>query len=230
MDVAEADVSARVRAVVLEQGGRPASGGLGGQTRPPEEVLVVGPDGVRAALDADADWLWLLDGSVAPREDALARLLETLDSFEDLPSPDLLVSKIVRSDGSLDPGSLPVAQVRDPDLAVAAFERHLLSLRVARRGSLLVRTSAVVAIAARWPHLDPFMDDLEWTARLLKSRTGLLVPGSSATRLSRSTTRRAVRELPRRTRLLLGDSLELGDKPWFAFRFAEEALADLRSR
>lgn len=221
-------MSERVRAIVLEHEGRPASRGPESQTRPPDEVLVVGDDGVRAAMDADADWLWLLDGSVAPQADALARLLDAHQRFGQLPPPDLLVSKIVRPDGSLDPGSLPVAQVRDPDLAVAAFEQRLLSLRVARRGSLLVRRAAAAALAARWPHLDPFLDDLEWTARLLKSRTGLLVPGSLGTRVSGSATRRGVRELPRRVKLLLGDSVELGDKPWFAFRFAEEAVADLR--
>ena len=109
----------------------------------------------------------------------------------------------------------------------------MLAIRVARRGSLLVHGSGLEVMRTQWPRLTPFADDLEWTARLLKQRPGLLVPGSVAVR---SREGRGARprllglEPARRIRLLLGDAIEFGDKPWFVFRFAEEAMAELRER
>jgi len=148
-----------------------------------------------------------------------------------LPVPRLLASKVVLPDGSLHKASLPVAQIRDPDLAISSFERRVLSIRVARRGSLLVHRSGLEAMHSQWPGLTPFADDLEWSARLLKQRPGLLVPGSVAVRSRGGQGAPSVApELARRIRLLLGDAIEFGDKPWFAFRFVEEALAERRAR
>lgn len=227
------------------------------QTRKPDELIIalpasdatpqsrdpaVLPDGARPAtgaaealhmaLDGEASWLWLLDGSALPAPAALACLLGYVD-LPGMPPPVLLASKVMRQDGSLDPTALPVAQARDPDFAVAAFERRVLSLRMARRGSLLVARSAFEAVASRWPHLTPFAEDLEWTARALKHRPGLLVPASIVVRrppVNRNGLLPDRAEIASRLRLLLGGAIELGDKPWFAFRFLEEALAGLRRR
>lgn len=203
------------------------------QTRPPDEVIALPPGGHEAlptGLAARADWVWLLDGSVVPEPAALETLLGASGQWDELPVPGLLASKVVLPDGSLDKASLPVAQIRDPDVTVSSFERHLLSIRVARRGSLLVHRWALEAMDSQWPKLTPFADDLEWSARLLKDRLGLLVPGSVAVRSQGGQAALPGRELARRIRLLLGDAIEFGDKPWFAFRFAEEALAELRMR
>ena len=211
-------------------------GALERQTRAPDEVLTLprAVDGaLSAALATQATWIWLLDGSAVPEPAALETLLSVPECNGDLPFPALLASKVVLSDGSLDKASLPVAQIRDPDFAISSFERRVLSIRVARRGSVLVHRSGLEAIHSKWPSLTPFADDLEWSARLLKHRPGLLVPASVAVRLQRGrrTRPRVVGlELARRTRLLLGDAIEFGDKPWFAFRFVEEALAELSAR
>jgi hypothetical protein len=217
-------LSARVRAVVLETTPEVLSA-LERQTRP-LDTIEIGEPGTPAG---QADWTWLLDGSAVPQADALERLMAVIEPPGDMPRPALLASKVVRPDGSADPSALPVASVRDPNFGVAAVERRLLALRVARRGSLLVHRSGLEAVAAEWPRLSPFADDLEWTARLLKERRGLLVPASVAVRQPGA--RVSARPEPwSRLRLLLGDAVELGDKPWFAFRFIEQAVADLRGR
>ncbi|MGI8749102.1 MAG: hypothetical protein ACR2J6_00865 [Thermoleophilaceae bacterium] len=219
-------MSASVCAVLRAREGRDLIAALEGQTRPPDAIEI----GLEAA--SHADWVWLLDSGAVPEPTALERLEEATVAPESMPSPALLASKVLGPDGSLDPLSLPVAQVRDPDFAVAAFEHRLLSLRVARRGSMLVHRDGVNMVASRWPTLSPFDHDLEWTARLLKQKPGLLVPASVVVRRPGSQTRarRARGETASRLRLLLGDAIELRDKPWFAFRFAEEALAGIRER
>ena len=206
-------------------------GALQRQTRQPDRIVIAAPgQPAGVGLLGQESWLWLLDGGVSPQPDALERVLGVAAGSSQLPAPALLASKVVLPDGSLDSLSLPTAQVRDPDLAVAAVEHRLLSLRVARRGSLLVMRSALEAVTSRRPHLDVLADDLEWTARLLGEHQGFLVPASVAVRetgTGRTRGALAGRELLGRGRLLLGDAIERGDKPWFAFRFLEEALAEL---
>lgn len=239
----------RVCAVTLagvgSEASLPLANAIEHQTRKPERHLGVRAGGagrhedLGGVLGGEEGWLWLLDGSAVPEPTALERMLAVVDEVDDMPPPEvddlpppvLLASKVVRPDGSLDRPSLPVAQVGNADLAVAAFERRLLSLRVARGGSLLVHRSGLEAVASRWPRLSPFHDDLEWTARLLKGRLGLLVPTSVVVRApaaGRDRCRPAHREVAGRIRLLLGDAVDVRDKPWFAFRFAEEGLAHVR--
>src|SRR5439155_803778 len=79
--------------------------------------------------------------------------------------------------GAPDPGSLPVPAVA-ADLAVAAVRLRLLAIRAARPGSLLVHRGAI----ERWGPPPGGGDDLVWTARLLRGRWGVLVPGSVAVR------------------------------------------------
>jgi len=223
---------ATVRAIVRAEapGNHPAgtADAVSRQTQPPHRVVIAeagwAPDSESLGQET---WVWLLDGGVLPEPEALERLLEVAADPGRLPAPALLASKVVLPGGSLDALSLPTARVRDPDDTVAAFERRLMLLRLAPRGSLLVRRSALVEVISRRPHLDPFADDLEWTARLLRDRPGLLVPASVAVReagADGSCAALARPELARRGRLLLGGAIELRDKPWFAFRFLEEAL------
>jgi hypothetical protein len=178
--------------------------------------------------DGDWEWLWLLDDSVSPQPRALESLLDALQRVDRLPAPVLLASKVVTPDGSLDPASLPIPQVLDSDLAVTAFELRLLSLRVARRGSLLVHRRGL----ERWGLPDERPGDIEWTARLLKHEPGLLVPDSVAVRrpaAGGTNRQRARAEAAGLLRLVLGDALEPREKPWFAYRLAERAAAALRT-
>ncbi len=188
-------------------------------------------EAVHGALRADTEWLWLLDGSVVPEPEALEHLIGAVGALDALPAPVLLASKVLTPDGSLDPRSLPVPQVFDPDLVVAVFDRRLVPVRLARRGSLLVNRRGFEAF--RLPRTGSvfFGDDLVWTARLLRSEPGLLVPRSVAVRRpasGRAAARDRRASVTDGLRLLLSDGLTLGEKPWFAGRLAEELAAALR--
>jgi hypothetical protein len=216
-----------VRAVVAPDAGPDVLAAIERQTRPPEETLVL-RDGqpVVAALEGPADWLWLLDGSVVPGDEALARLLAIGEDPGGLPPPGLLASKVELADGSFDPSFVAVAQVGDRDVAIGAFERGAVSLRVVGGGSLLVAGTSLDG-----SRLDPFADELEWSARLLRRVPGLLVPDSVAVRVPlgpRDARKRERRELRERLSLLLGDAIETREKAWFALRLAEDTLAHLR--
>lgn len=69
--------------------------------------------------------------------------------------------------------------------------------------------------------------DLEWTARLLKRRQGLLVPASVVVRAVPSP-RPEHRQIAATLRLLA--ALEPRERLWFAAHFGEQALASRRQR
>lgn len=226
-----------VRAVVIPAGfGHEPSetvAALERQTCSPEETVVSRhaagfQDAVRGALDRETEWLWLLDGSVVPEPRALESLLEAVGRVDLLPAPLLLASKVVLADGSLDPYSLPVPHIAQPDLDFCAFDRRLVAVRVVRRGSVLVHRRGFERCGLPNLGFVFFGDDLVWTARLLQPEPGLLVPASVVTR------RRASRQAEWRRRrasvgcglrLLLSDGLGLDEKPWFAGRLVEEVLS-----
>lgn len=203
---------------------------LGRQARRPDQVVVLGSGAsVHTALAGECEWLWLLDHAAVPEPGALEQLLEAVERTD--PPPVLLASKVVNPDGSLNAGSLPVPEVYKADQALAALDRRSLAIRVARRGSLLVhrRGFAAPALAdAGWP----LRDDIGWTARLLKHEPGLLVPSSVVVLPPADGNAEAgsAREVVGWLRLATGDALEPRERPWFAFRFAERALAALRAR
>jgi hypothetical protein len=206
------------------------------QTRRPDEVVAIRhvagfQHAVRRALDAGTAWLWLVDGDAVAEPDALERLLEALGLVDSLPRPVMLSSKVVTPQGVPDPGSLPVPQVFDSDRVVAAFDRRLLPVRIARRGSLLVHREGFEQWGLPRAGSVFFGDDLVWTARLLRPEPGLYVPGSvvaplPATERSAARWRRA--SVSDELRLLLSDGLDWREKPWFAGRLAEQVL-ELRS-
>lgn len=149
---------------------------------------------------SSSEWQWLVDPGVEPRPDARERLLE---AAADPSGPVLLASKVVTPSGELDPGSLPIPETLDPDLDADACERGLLAIRVARPGAVLVRRELGV------PGRHGF---LAWSASVLRSGPGLLVPLSVAVRHAP-----AHDELLGMGSLLAGNSLALREKPWFAF-------------
>jgi len=202
------------------------------QTRRPDEVVeirhVAGfQHAVRRALDAHATWLWLLDGDVAAEPEALERLLDALGRVDSLPSPVMLSSKVVTPQGAPDPRSLPVPQAFDSDRVVAAVDRRLLPVRIARRGSLLVHRDGFEKWGLPSAGSVFFGDDLVWTARLLRAEPGLYVPDSVAVRrpaTERSAARWRRASVSSELRLLLSDGLDWREKPWFAGRLAERVL------
>ncbi len=215
------------------------------QTRAPDQVRLL-EQGSRGRAQAfaqalsadaagDADWWWLLDGAAIPDPDALERLVEPLRSLGPLPSPILLTSKVVRPGGSLDPERAPWPRLLQKEVSLDACQRHMLSVRAARHGSLLV---ARRALHAHGPPRADYVDDsedLEWTARMLRDgESGYLVPASVAVRAGRSATsaERAVhrrRDRGNRLNMLRGSAWDGEEKLWFGFLLAQDIARDLRS-
>jgi hypothetical protein len=206
------------------------------QSRQPDECAVVQhaagfEDALGGALHAGVEWLWLLDGSVVPEPHALESLLGALDRVDLIAAPVILASKVVMPDGALDPRSLPVPHVHEPDRVVAAFEQRLLAVRLVRRGSVLVHRRGIEREGLPRTGSVFFGDDLVWTGRLLRDEPGLLVPASVVVR--RPPSERSVKRGKRTSvaaglRLLTSDALAPGEKPWFGGRLGEEMLGMLR--
>ena len=207
----------RPAAVIVGASGAEASAdALERQTVAPGEVLKLRSageldDALRTASRADPSWVWLLDGGIAPEPTALERLLDAADN-----QLALISSKVTRPDGNLERASLPVPEVHRGELVLEALDRHHVPLRVARRGSLLVRFDALKASGAS----AAFERDLAWSARLLSRSAGALEPRSVVVR-----TRGAERGWPSvsETVGLLG-ALAPRDRPWFLAHCVEQAL------
>lgn len=215
------------------QGAGVTAEALSRQTRAPDRIVEAGSgEPLRDVLARDArdarewTWLWLLEAGVTPQPPALEELLTSLERTEGLPPPCLLAGRVVAADGSLHADSLPVVEVLEADLAVAAVDRRLLALRAARRGSLLVHRRA---LARGLPRLHSGFDYLDWTAALLKDDLGLLVPTSVVVRPGAGRASTPI-EPASRLRFVWGDALEPRERPWFAFHVAGEAVAALRSQ
>jgi hypothetical protein len=218
--------------VVVSDGGHDpeaAIAGIESQTVAQDELLLTDElhDAVRLGCGQYLDWIWAVDASVVPEPAALERLLAPLDHLGSLPTPALLAGRILTPAGELDPDSLPFAETRDPELLVTGFERKLLGVRVARRGSLLIRRSAVERCGPPRARRRLLRDDLEWTARLLRDEVGVLVPASVAVRRPGTAHGKvpALRELASLLELILGDALRLREKPWYTVRLVDAALA-----
>lgn len=185
-----------------------------------------------SGADPDADWLWLLEPDVDPAPDALERLLEPLADLGDLPVPALLASRVVRPDGHLHPAHEPWIPLLDRVVVIAAAQRRLTSLRLARWGSLLVSRAAVAEHGPPRADFAGGADDLEWTARLLKEGEGhgYLVPTSTATSSRPARPRFSGAQARTRARMVRGEGW-VGQEPvWFAFMLGVDAARALALR
>ena len=124
-------------------------------------------------------WLWLLDDDTIVQRDSLERLLLAEHRLGEAGDPPmLLASKVAWTDGSLHAMNQCFVKYADNARAVVAAERATLSVRTASFVSLLVRRTAVEQYGL--PFADYFIwgDDMEYTARILRTEFGVLVPDS----------------------------------------------------
>jgi rhamnopyranosyl-N-acetylglucosaminyl-diphospho-decaprenol beta-1,3/1,4-galactofuranosyltransferase len=178
------------------------------QTRPPDQILVVDnasgdgtPDmlvgefpevlvlrldaneggaggfheGIRGAYARGFDWLWLMDDDTVPTPTALECLLEGRDMAADVPL--ILASRVLWTDGRLHPMNTPVPRRRTDSLVEAASHR-LLAIRAASCVSLLVHRGAIERFGLPIKRYFIWTDDVEFTARILRTEPGYLVPKS----------------------------------------------------
>jgi hypothetical protein len=156
---------------------RALAGGPGAPQSVVEDTRLRG--GLERALASGADWIWVLDGSAVPRPNALQLLLEALDRTDGLPAPALLTGVVVAADGRVDASRPPWYSRYQIHVAVDCADRGLLPVR-ASVGPALVSRGAVEAVLP--PASAPVSPGavLEWTATLLRARTGYLVPESES--------------------------------------------------
>ncbi|MGH3344639.1 MAG: glycosyltransferase [Carbonactinosporaceae bacterium] len=143
--------------------------------------------GLTRALARHADLVWLMDDDTVPAPDALAALLEARDSWRAGEPPAVLASRVVWTDGRDHPMNTPRQRFRVSRAErAAATAAGCLAIRSASFVSLLVDADAVRREGL--PVADYFLwnDDFEFTARLLRDRTGLLCPASVATHRTRA--------------------------------------------
>jgi len=134
--------------------------------------------GLTAARDAGTRWLWLLDDDSIAEPDALQRLIEAPWREAGLPEPLLLASRVNWTDGTPHPMNTPMLRRRDPNRLVQAAGAGLLPLRATTFVSLLVAGAAIERHGPPRPEFFLQADDIEFTARLLRSSYGYLVPDS----------------------------------------------------
>jgi rhamnopyranosyl-N-acetylglucosaminyl-diphospho-decaprenol beta-1,3/1,4-galactofuranosyltransferase len=182
---------------------------LQAQSRPPEGVLVIdnastdgtaemveGRDGVElerltenvggaggfrhgleAAYRAGYDWMWLLDDDTFVEESCLDALLAGVERAPNRPS---VMSSVVRwRDSSLHPMNGPWLRNRRGELATAADVR-LAPIRAATFVSTMVHKDAVHRHGLPPGHYFVWVDDIAYTARILRHEYGYVVPDSVA--------------------------------------------------
>jgi len=134
-------------------------------------------------MGTGADWIWVLDGSVAPSSGALRVLMEAVRGLGSGDQPALLAGVTLDRRGAVDPSRAAWYRRAPTEAALEAAELGLLPIRAAA-GSVLVSRRAALAEGGPRPGLALPGAMLEWTARLLRTRKGYWVPESTGETLS----------------------------------------------
>jgi len=137
--------------------------------------------GIRAAMAAGADRIWLMDDDVLPAPDALEALLKAEEALaEEGVVPNFLCSRVRTPDGGLT--NTPEIDLRQNGLGYSAWperlERGLVPVRQATFVSLLVTRDAVAQYGLPLTPMFVWGDDTEYTLRLSAERPGWLVAAS----------------------------------------------------
>lgn len=135
------------------------------------------PEAFARALASDAEWLWFLAEGARPRDDALERLIAATRP-EDAAPATLLAGLLVDERGRPLDGDVQAAPRINSAEVVGLVRQGLLPIRSAGFANCLVPRAAFsrhgLPDTGRFgPHAPE-----EWTARVLRSEPGYLVPAS----------------------------------------------------
>lgn len=165
---------------VVAQAGERLELALAAQSRPPDTTIRhSGALGrmLRSAHATQAEWIWLLDESAAPRPDALLALLQALARLDGLPEPAVLAGVVLTPGGEVDIDLAAWYRGAPTEIAMAAVDRRLLPIRAAPAPVLVHRRAVESEPGPRGSLVRPAAV-LEWTARVLRSGHGYCVPES----------------------------------------------------
>lgn len=132
-------------------------------------------DGIQAALAAGAGWVWLMDDDCRPQPDALQQLLTAVGHTWRRP-PVLAASNVVWSDGT----AHPMNRLK-PVRGYPADARRPFPLRACSFVSCLVSTQRIRAVGLPERRYWLWLDDVEYTHRLVYQATAIGVPSSVVT-------------------------------------------------
>lgn len=136
-------------------------------------------EGMKRAYEAGYDWIWLMDDDTIPDKKALVELELAAQALEEkVKQPFILASKVEWTDGALHPMNIANVKTNDYDLLIRTIELSFLSIRSASFVSLLIHCQAVASYGLPIKEYFIWNDDVEYTARILKSELGVLVPAS----------------------------------------------------
>lgn len=140
-------------------------GGAGGYAR-----------GLRAGLERGFDWIWMLDDDAFAQPGALEALVEGVGRAPR--RPDLVTGAVRWQDGRLHPMNKPWMRVNRRAEFADAAGHGLVLIRAATSVSTMVTAEALRVHGFPPEHYRVWIDDIEWTGRILREGTGYLVPDS----------------------------------------------------
>jgi hypothetical protein len=176
--------------------------------------------GVVRALATDAEWIWVLDGSAVPGPGALDALLASLERIDGLPQPSVLTGVVLTPDGRVDPDRTPWYRRFQLDVALTSADRSLLPVRGTPGPALVHRWPAALDLPRDGAPIGP-RGVLEWTTRVLRHRTGYLVPDSESEALGSGGD--PLLAPATAARLLLGRAIVGTDRVGFVLELCERA-------
>jgi GT2 family glycosyltransferase len=151
------------------------------------EVLTLGENlgssggfarGLQRAYEQGHDWIWLMDDDTFADEACLEGLL---DGVRRAPRPPSLVCSVVRwRDESLHPMNRPWLRLTCRAEFAEAAGAGLALIRTSTWVSTMVHRDAVAEHGLPPAHFFVWLDDMEYTGRILRDRAGYMVPESIA--------------------------------------------------
>ena len=135
-------------------------------------------EGLKRAAAGKAAWVWLMDDDTIPAPNALAELLAARARFPAGREPDLLGSQVRWTDGSLHPMNTQWVKIASAEENFRAAQAGTIPLRTTTFVSMLIRRSLVERYGLPIASYFIATDDVEYTARILKTEFGVAVPNS----------------------------------------------------
>jgi GT2 family glycosyltransferase len=136
-------------------------------------------EGVRRGYEAGYDWLWLMDDDTIPTETALEELLAAPAKLDEVGRPLVLASMALLPDRSdVHPFNFARVDERFPLRTARAVERGYVPIRYTSFVAAFIHRDAVAEYGLPIGDYFIWLDDVEYTSRVIRERPGYLVPRS----------------------------------------------------